>query len=89
MHVLKENKDTRQYAQGVPAMQQQAPLCSKSSAMSWGRDLSDIKDNVLLCADFPIAGQIGERGFHLPVASQGSKGQWLPLLQDPQQEAAK
>lgn len=76
-----ENKDTRHHAQGVTAMQQQAPLCSKSSAMCWGKDLSDIWDNLVHCADIPIAGQTG--GFHLPEATQGSKEQSLPLLQDP------
>lgn len=40
-----------------------------------GQAHKGIEDNLVLGTDMPIAGETGERGFHLPVMSQGSKKQ--------------
>lgn len=40
-----------------------------------GQAHKGIEDNLVLGTDMPIAEETGERGFHLPVMSQGSKKQ--------------
>lgn len=62
---------------------------AKAVPYAEGQTLKDTEDDLVLGTDKPIAGETGERGCHLPVMSQGSKKQWLPLLQDPQRKVGK